>query len=150
MDAIAYLNDFELNRYDSLAASSYLENDEYDEYMKLSSMAQNRKKFASNATDNKYAKMKMTIWAGNRKQNVFVEKYGSGGQGSQIRNAVTGQRYQHIVGSADEDFYFKVADTTSAIPLTLFYETPEEYEQHQYTRVSDSVKENWRKKAFVN
>lgn len=82
----------------------------------------------------------------------YVEKYnvyGSGSQGTRIRNAITGMKQSQLVGSADEDLYFKVISTVvpgAVGSVTLFYSSPSEYEMHQNAIVSDSVKEAWRQK----
>jgi hypothetical protein len=81
---------------------------------------------------------------------ISIEKYGSGQQGTKIRNAVTGQRYPYLVGSSSEDLFFKVSDTTGRkgrkFTLTLFYDSPEQYENHCFTTVSQEIKNKWQKK----
>lgn len=75
--------------------------------------------------------------------------YGSRNQGTLIRNAVTGEKMYYHVGSKGEDLYFKVITTNipgAKGPVTLFYYSPSEYEFHQYTNVSDTIKDNWRHK----
>lgn len=63
--------------------------------------------------------------------NVDYNIYGTGLCGN-IRSAVTGERYEHRVGSADEHLYFKVIMAShGSKPLTLFYKSPAEYELHQ-------------------
>ena len=58
-----------------------------------------------------------------------VNVYTSGSMGSNIRNAETGEYYNDIVGSLDEDLYFKVAIATGELKAkngsnTLFYTSP--------------------------
>lgn len=77
--------------------------------------------------------------------------YSSGGQGTSIRDAVTGVRnYEHKVGSLSEDYYFKVMICTGEIPgkgsITLFFDSPQEYESHMLQPIDDDTKENWLKK----
>jgi len=66
---------------------------------------------------------------------------------SSIRDPVYGTFSKDKVGSKDEYNYFKVrmADfaTEDRTPLTLFYDSPEGYEKHQYTRVSAEIKNKW-------
>jgi len=51
--------------------------------------------------------------------------------GSTIRNAVTGiYESGYLVGSVNEDLFFKVAFTTNATKQVLFYDSPEQYERH--------------------
>jgi hypothetical protein len=86
-----------------------------------------------------------------------IEVYGSGQTGYRIRNAVTGQIYPYLVGSAEEDLFFKVCDSTGRYkrkhPLILFYDSPEHYENHQYENrqdvISQNVKNIWQEKNFV-
>lgn len=84
---------------------------------------------------------------------VTIENFGSGMHGSRIRNAVTGVYYDYYVGSSDEDFLFKVVDSTgrngNQEPIMLYYDTPEQYERHHYTSVSTQVKQNWAKRALA-
>jgi hypothetical protein len=72
----------------------------------------------------------------------YIDLFGSGFSGSKIRNAVTGSYYGHnyIVGSSYEDALFKVVEATGINgrrePLVLFYDTPEQYENHYLKLVS--------------
>jgi hypothetical protein len=83
-------------------------------------------------------------------KKVTIEIYGSGQQGSKIRNAVTGERYSYLVGSAAEDLFFKVVDSTARNgrkePFMLYYDTPEQYENNHFTTVETDVKERWYEK----
>lgn len=66
-----------------------------------------------------------------------------------IRHAITGIRMEHYVGSKYEDLYFIVVDTLgnprfpAETARRLFYNTPEEFERHQQTTLSQSIKEDW-------
>lgn len=77
-----------------------------------------------------------------------------------IKNAITGT-YQvtgHVpgqiarffrVGSADEDLFFSVilaTGETGQDPATLFYDNPEQYERHFYTKLSKEMKDYWLEK----
>jgi hypothetical protein len=80
-------------------------------------------------------------------KNVTINMYGSGNTGSFIRNAVTGERRNHRVGSADEYLYFSVAmcnglDKLNG-PVHLFYDTPSQYEKHQYVLLDPEITEKW-------
>ena len=89
-------------------------------------------------------------WIGDKFYKKYVTEYnvyGSRSQGTLIRNAVTGEKMPHYVGSKNEYQYFKVISTNVPGvkgPVTLFYNSPAEYELHQYTKVSDNDKELWR------
>jgi hypothetical protein len=79
-----------------------------------------------------------------------IEDYGSGSHGTFIRNAVTGARYNIPVGSSDEDILFKVNNSIGRDgrrePVMLYYDSPEQYENHHFTRVSPEVKNKWHKR----
>jgi hypothetical protein len=69
------------------------------------------------------------------KKNVQIIIFASGQQGTTIRNAVTGIRYEgHQVGSRNEYNYYKVLLCTGEVggrdPVTLFYESADQYERH--------------------
>ena len=106
--------------------------------------------------DSKYEKysIKVSITKNGRqaRKNVNIVNYGSGQQGAFIRNAVTGNLYIDLVGSKAEDLYFKVVDSTGRFnrkePIILFYDTPDQFENHHYTTVHNSVKEKWYEKCL--
>ena len=63
----------------------------------------------------KYTILFNNTWKdGKYRKTVTIENYGSGQQGSRIRNAVTGTYYNINVGSADERLFFNGLDTNSA------------------------------------
>jgi len=92
------------------------------------------------------------IKVNNKFYKKFIEEYdifGSGAQGTNIKSAVTGEKTSHLVGSVNEDLYFKVILTNvNGVqgPVTLFYNSPAEYELHQGKTIPDSIRENWREK----
>jgi len=85
--------------------------------------------------------------SGRIKKNRKIELYGSGDIGSRIRNAVTGNTTEHIVGTEDEDEYWSVLETRgingNQTSLVLFYDSPEQYERHMKVELPQSVKEQW-------
>lgn len=92
-----------------------------------------------------------------RKSRGKMNKIGlfaSGVRGNTIRNAVSGQRYSgHVVGSKSEDFYYKVQVSTGEITsngdsISVFYDSPEQYEKHFGTLVEQSCKERWLSKKL--
>jgi hypothetical protein len=99
--------------------------------------------------DKLYQKFYKSVQIDDSKFNkrIAVQCYGSGQIGSRIRNAVTGQYYNYVVGSVDEDLVFKVIDAVGRNgrkdPLFLFYDTPEQYENHQFVKLSQGIKEKW-------
>lgn len=70
--------------------------------------------------------------------------------GSCIRDPVCGVFSTDKVGTNSEKLYFKVrmADisTEDRGPVTLFYDSPEGYERHQFTQVSMNIKNAWHKR----
>lgn len=85
------------------------------------------------------------------KQNVystnhfFVDQYG---RGIRIRDAETGEHYVHLVGSKDEDLYFKIAFSTGELNSkndsnTLFYLSPQHCEEHLDVEIPQSLIAQW-------
>ena len=79
-------------------------------------------------------------------KNVEMGMYGSGSPGSQIRNAETGEYYKYKVGTMDEDLFFKTMLSAGQGNLTLFYDSPSQYERHQYVTLDDLIKTRWENK----
>jgi hypothetical protein len=86
----------------------------------------------------------------NKKQRINA--YSSGGIGCHIRDAISGQYSLDLVGSADEDLYFKVklVDGNSTVSKngssTLFYESPYDCMQHQQSILSPLTIQRWTEK----
>ena len=80
-------------------------------------------------------------------KKVKVEMYSTNQTpGYLIRDAVTGVKQPYRVGSKDEYLFFKVRASHMSNGedlVTFYYSSPEEYEKHQYTTISQEVKENW-------
>jgi hypothetical protein len=86
------------------------------------------------------------------KNNVQIIIFGSGQQGTTIRNAVTGNRYEgHVVGSRDEYNYYKVALCTGEVgggeTVFLFYESRDQYERHMSGTINQNSNNSKRKRA---
>ena len=81
---------------------------------------------------------------------VPIGVYSSGQTGTTfIRNAETGEYTKYVVGSLNEDLFYKVRVATGEFPcgpITLFYNSPEHYEKHQYDVVDENMKYLWREK----
>jgi hypothetical protein len=86
-------------------------------------------------------------------KKITIKSYGSGQMGSRIRNAVTGQYTPYLVGSKNEDLFFVVNDSTGLFgrkdPLFLFYDSPEQYENHQFIILKQPIKEKWYEKNLL-
>ena len=84
-----------------------------------------------------------------KNRKTRVDCYSAGDSGSNIRNAETGDYYKYKVGSKDEDLFFKLrllTDKCDEDLTTLYYDSPEQYENHFNTVISDDVKEKWKAK----
>ena len=72
--------------------------------------------------------------------------------GSTIRCAITGSYFINSrVGKYDEDLFFKVRIThgiQSQNPITLFFDSPDQYERHMKTTISQNEKEKWSSKSM--
>ena len=77
---------------------------------------------------------------------IKVEMYDSGNSlGYRMRDPITGSRLKDRIGSKSEFDYFKVryCGLNPYNPVTLFYDSPEHYERHHRTTLSEDVKEKW-------
>ena len=86
-----------------------------------------------------------------RLKNQKVEIYTTSGVGNHIRDAETGQYLQHIVGSKDEDLFFKVVLSTGECKSTngsntLFYISPQHYMNHLHSELSPEIVSAWEEK----
>ena len=83
-------------------------------------------------------------------KNHIVEVFSSGCQGTTIRNAISGSYYYgDKVGSKQEDFYYKVGISTGDVgrdTISLFYDSPEQYERHMYATLDSETKQRWLEK----
>lgn len=100
--------------------------------------------------DKGYQCVKRKVMRGEVCKTAKIEYYTTNyTPGIKIRDAITGMRYKHLVGSRDEDLFFKVRlsnGETGSDPPLLFYESPESYEKHQHCALSDTIKSVWREK----
>jgi hypothetical protein len=86
---------------------------------------------------------------------VTIKAYPSGQTGNNIINAVSGYTSRCKVGSNDEKLFYTVAICTgegrNREPISLYYDSPEQYEEHFITSVDDDTKEQWnrRYKSYV-
>lgn len=84
---------------------------------------------------------------GKHHRSINISYYGSGSSGSKIRNAVDGGYTNFVVGRVkDENNFFKVTMACGIHPngpVNLFYNSPEEYESHQYVTLDLDTKNRW-------
>ena len=125
-------NDFDDNEKDLLKFS----------IQNLKSLDKNYHKYKKEIT----VKDENGFYIGEKK--ITIEYYSSGQIGSRIRNALTGQYTKDIVGSKFEDLYFKIT-LTEGNALTLFYDSPEQYERHHHEKLPTNIKEKWIKKRLL-
>ena len=73
--------------------------------------------------------------------------YGSGQVGSRIRNAVTGTKYNILVGSKEQEKLYAVALCTGEngikTSVFMYYDSPEQYESHLLSRLDIETKSAW-------
>ncbi len=81
---------------------------------------------------------------------INIDLYGSGDFGKHIRSAVNGIMTPHLVGTKDEDLYFVVSESRGLNgkqdTVTLYFDSPEQYEKHCYVTVPAAIKERWYKR----
>lgn len=83
-----------------------------------------------------------------------IEFYTSGINGSNIRDAITGQYMSDIVGTSDEYKYYKVGLSTGECKSkngsnTLFFISPAEYARHFHIELDNSIYQMWSDKISV-
>jgi hypothetical protein len=88
------------------------------------------------------------------KYNKKFKIYTSGGIGSYIRDVETGKYFSNIVGSRDEDLFFKVILATGQCNSsngfsTLFFISPQHYESYLQCEVDPMIVRNWEKKRDI-
>jgi hypothetical protein len=129
--------------YDNEQFEQPIENETY-KFSRFTAM-NNIDNRANNKNYDKYSIVVNKVWTnGKYYGKVHIENFGSGQQGDRIKNAVTGERTRFAVGSSDEDLFFKVSEASRKnVPLVLFYDSPEQYENHHFTAVNDKLKESW-------
>jgi hypothetical protein len=84
-----------------------------------------------------------------RRKDKDIMVFPSSSLGSNIKNAETGEFSRSVVGTPDEDLFFKVTIATGECesgPLTLFYNSPTHYERHHGLLLTDDSKYRWRLK----
>jgi hypothetical protein len=86
------------------------------------------------------------------RNNKDIMVYATSSQGSNIKNAETGEFSRGVVGTLDENLFYKIIIATgenATGPLTLFYNSPSHYEKHQGVEVSEDAKFRWRLKQLA-
>jgi hypothetical protein len=88
-------------------------------------------------------------WKGKYLKSVSISYYKTLPQsGARLIHGISGDELQGLVGSRDEDQYFKVkmAAYGESNNGNVFYLSPAEYENHQYCEVSQSTIDKWNAK----
>ena len=85
------------------------------------------------------------------KKTYNTEKnFYSSERGQYIVNALTGERYNHKVGSQDERKFWRVTIPFTKDGVTnsvkLFYISPSEYEYHRDINIETHIKMSWNRK----
>ena len=84
----------------------------------------------------------------NTRKSVTLRYYSSGDVGTPIKMAITGSVWnpKFVVGSRAEDLFFKVTIATGETgkeSVNIFYENPEQYENHQGILLNSEIKNQW-------
>lgn len=138
------------NMQDAYSVSSYGStiNSTRKKFRELNEMMKNQ--------DNGYRKFLLDVNYKKKEVDVYSTPMSVG---IKIRDAVSGAREANYkVGSQDEDLFFKVKTVTGHVgfekdPIraetTLFFQSPEQYERHMHTTVSQEIKEKWHSKYIT-
>lgn len=104
-------------------------------------------------SDRGYNRIYRTVVRESNGKNVRkkIELYTTGGAGSNIRDAETGEYYSELVGTRYEDLYFKVALATGECTSlnssnVLFYLSPQHYEKHLNVELNNDTIADWEEK----
>ena len=86
-----------------------------------------------------------------RLKRTKIDVYTSSGTGNRIRDAETGEYFPNIVGSKDEDLFFKIALSTGECKSingsnTLFYSSPQHFMNHLHNDLSPEIISAWDEK----
>jgi hypothetical protein len=132
MDYIDNFHPMELNDYDN--------NDELEKRIDV-----------IKKTDRGYNKTWRLMPKNDIMKRTKVEFYVSGDIGSNIRDAETGHYYSNLIGSLDEDLYFKVCLATGECKNKkgsniLFYSSPQQYMSHFNEELNDDIINKWTSK----
>ena len=81
-------------------------------------------------------------------KNIQMDIYTTGFIGSRIRDAETGEYYRELVGSLDEDLYFKLKMTACKLKSkngssTLFYNSPDSCMRHLHIEIPQNIINQW-------
>jgi len=81
-------------------------------------------------------------------KNAKIDIYTTGYIGSHIRNAETGEYFKELVGSLDEDLYFKTRMSTGELKSKnesnlLFYTSPEHCMRHLHIDIQQDIIDKW-------
>ena len=84
-------------------------------------------------------------------KKVKIDLYTKGTIGANIRNAESGQYYNKLAGSRDEDLFFKVCMATGECKSKngssiLFYNSPQQCMSHLNMVIDSKIVANWEEK----
>jgi len=81
------------------------------------------------------------------RNNIYLDLYSSD---KYIKNSISGMETPYKVNSKFEDLFFKVKFVNGEIKnkdnITFFYDSPEQFENHQFVTLNDNTKKNWKEK----
>lgn len=119
-------------------------NDNFDDYKSTKDLLNETKNM-----DRGYSKITGFIErADGSLKKTKINVYTSGFIGSHIRNAESGEYYRELVGSLDEDLFFKLNMVTGEIKSRngsniLFYNSPDDCMRHLHIEIPQSIINKW-------
>jgi hypothetical protein len=101
--------------------------------------------------DKEYYSYKILHYDGDLNKHLKIELYSSPlCCNGAIRNATTGIKMDHKVGSKYDDLYFMMMDvTTKKIASDDYKNSPEDCERHQKIVIPMDIKERWMEKNLI-
>ena len=143
------------NDYEDVQYHTNYSNDYDSETATVTSRVIKNRKLIEEAKlkDKGYCKIKRVgIYTNKPYSTVDVEIYsGLDNPGTQIRDAITGNRYhQYKVGTRDENLFFKIGFATGEKGLRVnrlfFFDNPEQCERHLHCVLDAKIKNDWLEK----
>ena len=101
--------------------------------------------------DRGHVTIKRLVSRAGKMKKTKIDLYTTSTIGSNIRNAESGQYYNKLVGSKDEDLFFKVILATGECrskngSTTLFYNSPQQCMSHLNIVIDAKLITNWEEK----
>jgi len=140
--------DYEMQMYNE----QFVVDESDDETVTLDSIKRKNRKLWEESKQEIKGFHKITRFFNGKKYEIDVYST-STTPGFMICDAITGSRYKdYRVGTSKEHLFFKVRLSTGELGKkcvdSLYFDSPEQYERHMKTTLSQSTKEKWLKKSM--